>query len=62
MVDIRQCTATTRNQAEACKGSSAMERRAQVQSNVNQTKLASQLKLQCNDFTLVERHFHSKNK
>jgi len=27
---IRQCTATTRDQAERCKGSSAMERKCKV--------------------------------
>ena len=41
MVDIRQCNATTRNQVESCKWSSAMERRAQVQSYVNQTELTN---------------------
>jgi len=48
MVDIKQCITTTRNQAESCKGSSAMERRAQVQSYVNETELTSELNLQCN--------------
>jgi len=38
-----------------------MERRAQVQSYVNQTELTSELNLQCNYFALVERHFRSKN-
>jgi len=34
---------------------------AQVQSCVNQSELTSELNLQCNCFTLVERHFRSKN-
>jgi len=38
-----------------------MERRAQVQSYVNQTKLQSKLNLQCNYFAFVERNFRSKN-
>jgi len=33
---------TNRNQAERCEGSSAMERRAQVQSYANQTELTSE--------------------
>jgi len=37
------------------------ERRAQVQSYVNQTELTSELNIQCNYFILVERHFRSKN-
>jgi len=45
VVDIRQCTTTTRDQAESCKGSSAMERPAQVQSCVNQTELTSERNL-----------------
>jgi len=36
-------------------------RRAQVQSYINQTELTSELNLQYNYFTLVERHFRSKN-
>jgi len=35
--------------------------RAQMQSYVIQTELISVLNLQCNHFTLVERHFHSTN-
>jgi len=62
MLNIRQCTATTRNQAEICSGSSAIERRAQVRCYVNQTELTSELNLKCNYFTLVERNFRSKNK
>jgi len=61
VVNIRQCTATTRNQAEICSGSSAMERREQEQSYVNQTELTSKLNLKCNYFTLVEQYFRSKN-
>jgi len=38
-----------------------MKMRAQVQSYVNQTELASELNLQCNYFTPVEQHFRSKN-
>ena len=56
-MDIRPCTATTRNQAESCTGSSAMERRTQVQRYINWTKVTSELNFQCNHFTLVERHF-----
>jgi len=41
-------TATTRNQAEICKGKSTMEIRAQVQSYVNQTDVTSKLNLKCN--------------
>jgi len=37
------------------------ERRAQVQSYVNQTEMTSELNLLRNYFTRVERHFHSKN-
>jgi len=37
------------------------ERRAQVQSYVNQTELTSEVNLQKSCFTLVERHFRSKN-
>jgi len=37
------------------------ERRAQVQSYVNQTELASECNLKCNYFTFVERNFRSKN-
>ena len=37
------------------------ERRAQVQSCVNQTELTSELSLKCNYFALVERNFRSKN-
>jgi len=37
------------------------ERQAQVQSYVSQTELTSELDLQCNYFTLVARHFRSKN-
>ena len=47
VVGIRQCTATTRNQAESCKGSSAMGRRAQVQCYVNQTEMTKEVSLQC---------------
>jgi len=39
------------------KGSSNCE----LQSYVNQTELTSELNLQCNNFTLVERHFRWKN-
>jgi len=56
----KQCTANTRNQAESFKGSSAMERRAQMQSYVNQTELTSELNLRCNYFAFVERQFPSK--
>jgi len=38
-----------------------MERRAQVQSYVSQTELASELNLHCYFFALVARHFRSKN-
>jgi len=38
-----------------------MERRAQVQSYVNQTELTSELNLKYNYFALVERNFRSKN-
>ena len=44
-MDVRQCSATTRNQTESLKRNSAMERRAQVQSYVNQTELTSELNL-----------------
>ena len=37
VVNIRQCTAIIRDQAERCEETSAMERRAQVQSCANQT-------------------------
>jgi len=37
------------------------EWQAQVQSYLNQTELTSELNLQCNYFTLVERHFRTKN-
>jgi len=37
------------------------EWRGQVQSYVNQTEQTSELNLQCDYFTLVERHFRSKN-
>jgi len=37
-----------------------MEIRAQVQSYVSQTELTSELNLQCNYFTLVERHFRRR--
>jgi len=37
------------------------ERRAQVQSYVNQIELTSELNLICNYFALVERNFRSKN-
>jgi len=43
------------------KGNSAMERRVQVQSYVNQIELTSELGLQCNYFAHVEQHFHLKN-
>jgi len=55
VVDIRQWTATTRDEADSCKRNSAMERRAQVQSYVIQTELTSELNLQCNYFTFVGR-------
>jgi len=61
VVDIKQCTATTRNQAESCEGNSAVERRAQVQSYINQTELTSELNLQCSYFILVERRVYSMN-
>jgi len=35
--------------------------RAQMQSYVIQTELISELNLHCTQFTLVERHFRSKN-
>ena len=38
-----------------------MEVRAQVQSYVIQDEMKTELKLQCNYFTLVERHFRWKN-
>ena len=50
-----------RNQAEICNGNSAMERRAQMQSCVNQTELTSELNLQCDYVALVERRFCPKN-
>jgi len=37
-----------------------MERRAQVQSYVNQTEMTSEMNLQCYYVALVERHFRSK--
>jgi len=37
------------------------ERQAQVQSYVDETHVTRELKLQCNYFTLVERHFCSKD-
>jgi len=37
------------------------ERRAQVQSYVNQTELTSECNLKYNYFTFVERNFRSKN-
>jgi len=43
VVNIRQCTAIIRDQAERCEETSAMERRAQVQSCANQTELTSEL-------------------
>jgi len=61
VVDIRQCTATNRNQAESYNGSSAMEQREQVQSYASQTELTSDLNIQCNYFALAERYFLSKN-
>ena len=64
MVDIRQCTATSRNQEtkvvkEALQWIS--ERRVQGQSYVNQTELTNELNVQGNYFIRVERHFRSKN-
>ena len=35
--------------------------RVQVQIYVNQAEITSELHLQCNYFTRVERHFRSKN-
>ena len=55
VVDIRQCHRF--HQAKSCKGSSAIKMPAQVRSYVNQTELASELNLQCNYFTLVEKTF-----
>jgi len=59
-LEIRQCTANTRNWAEGCKGG-FIEIRAQVQDYVNQAELTRELNLHCNYLTLVERHFRSKN-
>jgi len=62
---IRQCTITSRNQAESRNLKEALqwrsERRAQVQSCVNHTELTSELNLQYSWFTLSKRHIHSKN-
>jgi len=50
MLNIRQCTATTRNQAEICSGSSAIERRAASASAMlrqsNRTDKRVELKMQ----------------
>jgi len=62
-VEIRQCTATNRNQAESCKALQwRSERRLQMQGYTNQNEMTvMELNLQCNYFTRVERHFRSKN-
>ena len=63
MVDIRQCTATIRNLPKVVKEAPQWrsERPGQVESNVNQTELTTELNLQCNNFTLVERYLRSTN-
>ena len=52
VVEIRWCAATTRNQAESCKGS---ERKWRGERYVNQTEPTSEFNLQCNYFVLVVR-------